>query len=188
MTSDAQSRRPSPGRGTVLAVVAAALVVVALVVLLDFRRAGEAPPADAGRQADVAERGREVMPFDLERSTHRFSKTGTGGRQTVTVDEPVDQRQVGLVREHLRAEAERFRRGDFADPARIHGAEMPGLAELRAGAARIRIDYRELPDGAQLDYLTAEPALLSALHAWFDAQVSDHGRHAEHGEPTTPVG
>jgi hypothetical protein len=172
----------------VAAVLAAVVTAIVLVVVLDFRRAGEAPPVDAGRQAEVAERGREVMPFDLDRSTHRFSKTGTGGRQTVTADEPVDQRQVGLIREHLRAESERFRRGDFADPARIHGSEMPGLAELRAGAARIRIDYRELPDGAQLDYLTAEPPLLRALHAWFDAQVTDHGRHAEHGGPTTPAG
>ncbi|MFY1687390.1 hypothetical protein [Plantactinospora sp. WMMB782] len=158
-------------------------VTAALLVVLDARR-DEAGPADTRRQAEVAERGREVMPFDLDRTTHRFTPTADGGHQTVTADEPVQQRQVDLVREHLRAEAERFRRGDFTDPARIHGAQMPGLAELRAGAGQIRIDYSELPAGARLDYRTAEPGLLRALHAWFDAQVGDHGSHAEHGQPS----
>jgi len=194
MTSDATPPRP-PNRRKRLPVLAtaalavAALTAVVLVAVLDLRPDGEtATPADSGRQADVAERGSEVMPFDLERSTHRFSKTATGGRQTVTADAPVDQRQVGLIREHLQAEVQRFRRGDFADPARIHGTAMPGLAELAAGAAHIQMNYHELPEGAQVDYLTTEPALLRALHAWFDAQVSDHGRHAEHGQPTPSVG
>ncbi|MFB4263080.1 hypothetical protein [Nonomuraea sp. GTA35] len=35
--------------------------------------------------------------------------------------------------------------------------------------------------GAQITYTTSDASLIKALHAWFDAQVSDHGRHAEHG-------
>ncbi|MEN3612207.1 hypothetical protein AAH979_21965 [Plantactinospora sp. ZYX-F-223] len=166
----------------------AALAVAAAVLFVVDRGRDEGAPADARRQAEVAERGREVMPFDLERTTHRFTPTADGGHQTVTADEPVERRQVALVRKHLRAEAERFRRGDFTDPARIHGTEMPGLAELRAGAGRIGIEYSELPAGARLDYRTTEPELLRALHAWFDAQVADHGPHAEHGLPSGPDG
>ncbi|MEO3926139.1 hypothetical protein ABGB07_20050 [Micromonosporaceae bacterium B7E4] len=190
MTStDPTSRRPRRRR-VVLGCAAglAALAVAAAVLVVVDRGRDEGAQADARRQAEVAERGREVMPFDLERTTHRFTPTADGGHQTVTSDEPVEQRQVDLVREHLRAEAERFRRGDFTDPARIHGAEMPGLAELRAGAGRIRIDYSELPAGARLDYRTTEPGLLRALHAWFDAQVTDHGPHAEHGQSSAPAG
>jgi hypothetical protein len=132
------------------------------------------------RQEEVAARGAEVMPFDLDRTTHRFDPRASGGVQTVVADEP-DAEQVELVRSHLRDEAERFARGDFDDPMAIHGMEMPGLAELRAGAAsgRVTIDYEDVPTGGRLTYHAGERTLVAALHAWFQAQVSDHGGHAE---------
>ena len=132
------------------------------------------------RQAEVAARGAEVMPFDLDRTVHVFAPLADGGRQTVTAKDPSDVREIALIRGHLQAEAEKFRRGDFGDPATIHGDAMPGLAELRAGASRIGVRYGELPDGAELRYTTQDPELVGALHAWFDAQVSDHGKHADH--------
>jgi hypothetical protein len=140
---------------------------------------GRAGSVGADRQREVAERGREVMPFDLDRTTHHFAKTPDGGVQTVVADDPADAAQVALVRGHLRQEAERFRAGDFDDPAAIHGDQMPGLAALRAGAGRITVRYAERPDGATLTYATAEPELVAALHQWFDAQVGDHGSHAQ---------
>jgi hypothetical protein len=121
------------------------------------------------------------MPFDLERTTHRFAKATDGGVQTVVADDPADAAQVALVRSHLRAEAARFVAGDFGDPARIHGDAMPGLAELRGATGRVRVGYRELPAGAALTFTTAEPVLVDALHRWFDAQLGDHGAHAEAG-------
>ncbi len=131
------------------------------------------------RRDEVAGRGREVMPFDLERTTHRFQQLPDGGRQTVVADDARDRRQVALIRVHLREEAARFRRGDFRDPSRIHGERMPGLAELREGAGRIAVRYEREPAGASLRYTTSEPRLVTALHTWFRAQVRDHGRHAE---------
>ncbi len=135
----------------------------------------------AERQAEVAAKGRTVMPFDLDRTTHRFSKTATGGVQTVTADDPSDVRQITLIRQHLAEEVTAFREGDFGDPAAIHGDHMPGLHELREGHTRVDIRYAQMPAGAEITYITGEPSLVKALHAWFDAQVSDHGRHAEHG-------
>lgn len=135
----------------------------------------------AERQEEVAERGAEVMPFDLEATTHRFEPTDSGVVQTVVADDPDDADQVRLVREHLGEEADRFRRGDFDDPAAIHGQDMPGLAELEAGAAAITIEYVEITEGARLTFSTAEPTLVDALHAWADAQLMDHGAHAENG-------
>lgn len=129
----------------------------------------------------MASRGASVMPFDLERTTHHFAKTADGGVQTVVADDPTDSGQVGLIREHLRTEAERFRRGDFADPTRIHGTAMPGLDPLKGSAGRIDITFAQTADGAQITYRTADAALVTALHAWFDAQVSDHGAHATGG-------
>jgi hypothetical protein len=118
------------------------------------------------------------MPFDLERTTHQFTKTDTGGVQTVVDDDPQDTTQITLIRQHLTAEVERFRRGDFTDPARIHGAEMPGLEALRAHGGQITIEYGTTADGARATYTTTDAGLRDALHHWFDAQVSDHGRHA----------
>lgn len=154
------------------------LVLVALTVLLTAC-AGDGHDTDGhgshdDRRAEVAERGRSVMPFDLDRTTHRFTRTATGGVQTVVADDPTDGTQIRLIQEHLRAEAGRFRRGDFSDPSRIHGRDMPGLTTLRHGAGRITITYAPTSDGARITYTTTDPALVTALHAWFDAQVSDH--------------
>ncbi|TDD56482.1 aspartate carbamoyltransferase [Nonomuraea terrae] len=135
----------------------------------------------AERQAEVAARSRQVMPFDLDRTTHRFAKGATGGLQTVSSDDPADARQITLIREHLTEESARFTQGDYGDPASIHGGEMPGLRDLEAGHDRIDVRYTETADGAQISYVTSDTALVKALHAWFDAQVSDHGQHAEHG-------
>lgn len=135
----------------------------------------------AARHAEVAARGAEVMPFDLDATTHRFTKTPDGGIQTVTADEPRDDLQVRLIREHLAEERENFARGDFDDPARIHGMDMPGVAELRAGYDNISVAYADVPAGAELRYTTDDQHLVDAIHAWFDRQLMDHGAHAEAG-------
>ncbi|MBQ1034866.1 MULTISPECIES: hypothetical protein [Micromonospora] len=166
--------RPRAHRALLLAVVAA----TALSGGCADDPAPSTPTASSSRQADVAERGASVMPFDLDRTTHRFTKTDTGGVQTVVADDRQDTTQITLVQRHLTAEVERFRRGDFGDPARIHGTEMPGLAALQAHDGRITIEYATTPDGAQATYTTDDAALRDALHHWFDAQVSDHGEHA----------
>ncbi len=130
------------------------------------------------RQAVVAERGAAVMPFDLDQTMHHFERLPDGGLQTVKADSASDAEQIALIQAHLREEAGRFSRGDFDDPATIHGDDMRGLAALRQGAGRITVSYDALPDGAQIRYTTTDPALVDALHDWFAAQVSDHGKHA----------
>jgi hypothetical protein len=135
----------------------------------------------ADRRTEVARRGAEVMPFDLDATTHRFDKTADGGVQTVTADDPADEDQVRLVREHLFDERDKFAVGDFDDPARIHGMDMPGVAELSSGYQRIAVAYAEVPAGAELLYATGDTILIDAVHAWFDRQVADHGTHAESG-------
>ncbi len=133
------------------------------------------------RQEQVAERGRRVMPFDLDATTHVFRADARGGVQEVLADDVADRRNVRLVRMHLQEEAAAFSRGDFGDPAAIHGDEMPGLSALRAGYRRISVRYAKLPAGARLTYRTEDPELVRALRAWFDAQLFDRGAHATHG-------
>ena len=88
---------------------------------------------------------------------------------------------IELVEGFADAGSDRFRRGDFTDPARIHGDEMPGLAALRAGAGSMTVDYADTAGGALITYTSPDAALVASLHAWIDAQVSDHGGHATHG-------
>ncbi|NNH72932.1 aspartate carbamoyltransferase [Nocardia uniformis] len=169
MITDSMSRRTR----TVVLTLLALLVGVGG---LWWASARETAPVDmADRRAEVAERGAAVMPFDLTKTTHSFVPIPEGGRQTVTANDPADAEQIRLIREHLTAEATKFTTGDFTDPATIHGDQMPGLAELRAGASRFTVRYEQLPNGAILHYNSTEPALVDALHRWFEAQSTDHG-------------
>jgi hypothetical protein len=118
------------------------------------------------------------MPFDLEATTHVFEKLEDGGLQTVVADTD-DPEQVALIRAHLSDEAARFARGDFHDPASIHGHDMPGLHQLVMGHERLSVAYGEVDRGAEIRYSSEDPALVEALHQWFDAQLSDHGPHAQ---------
>ncbi len=176
------------------ALLLAAGVALATVAVLGALWATGAPASQETRQEEIAEKGARVMPFDLEETTHVFEKWETGGVQKVVADDPNDADQVALIRGHLEEEAAAFRRGDLSDPSEIHGEEMPGLEELEAGAEEMDIRYSDLPDGAKVEYKTSNPALVAALHDWFDAQVSDHGEHAEDadsgadGRPSDQVG
>ncbi|MFZ2452681.1 MAG: aspartate carbamoyltransferase [Methylovulum miyakonense] len=135
-------------------------------------------PADPARLDEVVARGVHVMPFDLDKTQHIFTKTGTGGIQQVVAKDATDSAQITLIREHLSALAARFGEGDFSGPMRIHGDTMPGVQELRAGFKSIQFTYRELADGAEIAYVSTDPKLIGAIHQYFDAQLSDHARHA----------
>jgi hypothetical protein len=122
----------------------------------------------------MADRAAAVMPFDLNATTHTFTKTDTGGVQEVEANDPADQANITLIRAHLQHEADQFAKGVYADPATIHGTNMPGLRELRAGADLVQIRYEQIPVGARITYSSTDRVLVAALHAWFDAQTSDH--------------
>jgi hypothetical protein len=153
-----------------LAAAAVAAVVVTGAALFDD---------ESSRQRTIAERGARVMPFDLEATTHLFDPTETGGLQTVVSDDPTDDEQIALIRLHLREEQERFRVGNFGDPATIHGQDMPGLAVLQANFDALETTYRDRPDGAEIIFRSSDRAVVAALHDWFNAQLSDHGGHAQ---------
>jgi hypothetical protein len=147
-----------------------------------------AEEASKARLDEVARRGAEVMPFSLEQTTHIFTKTEKGGLQQVIVKETSNTEQVKLVQAHLSKISHEFAQGDFSDPARIHGEDMPGLAELRrAKPGEIKVKYKELHNGGEIDYSTDYPALIEAIHQWFDAQLSDHARHAIPGHTSHPT-
>jgi hypothetical protein len=168
--------RPETRRFALVALGSACVAVLAtLGMLYATGRLGSSLPT---RQAMVHAQGSQVMPFDLTTTTHVFEMMTRGGVQRVVVNDPNDTAQVALIQQHLKHEAMQFSAGNFSDPAIVHGTTMPGLQELAAGAAHITVTYTALPDGAQIAYTTEDIQLVTALHQWFGAQLSDHGHDA----------
>jgi len=140
-------------------------IVPFLIALSATIPAHAADKADEKRLDEVAQRGAHVMPFDLEKTTHVFSKTAKGGVQQVIAKDRSDAEQISLIRTHLSEISREFRQGDFSKPAKIHGETMPGLAELKtAKAGQIKIEYKELPDGTEISYSTEVPKFIKAIH------------------------
>ena len=133
--------------------------------------------APESRQEAIARSGASVMPFDLTRTKHFFDDTAHGGIETITANDARDRKQIGLIREHLALEARRFSNGDFSDPAKIHGEDMPGLSTLAAAKGKLRVTYKKLPAGASLTYASRDKNVVAAVHDWFAAQRSDHNAH-----------
>ena len=130
-------------------------------------------------QEHVHEHAGDVMPFDMAKTVHVFHMTDDGGVQRVVLrPESKDAEQVHLIQHHLMMEAMRFQKGDYSDPARLHGPAMPGLRELQARASRIKVSYQELPDGAEIRFRAHDIGTITAIHRWFGAQLSEHGADA----------
>ena len=134
-------------------------------------------PEDS-RQTAVHDMGVQVMPFDLGQTTHIFEMTQSGGIQQVVARDPGDEAQIALIQQHIQHEVLRFKEGDFSDPSTLHGGDMPGVPELTGGAGQISIEYTALADGAQITFTTEDAQLITAIHRWFGAQLSDHGADA----------
>ena len=148
--------------------------MVASFILL-FAHSGT--PAET-KQERVHHMSHHVMPFDMSKTIHVFKMTQSGGVQKVLARDPSEHDQILLIRQHLSHEAEKFGRGDYSDPTTLHGADMPGLAELRANPSQVKVSYSELPAGAQLTFETKNLSMLTAIHRWFGAQLSEHGADA----------
>jgi hypothetical protein len=130
------------------------------------------------KQEHIHHMGHDVMPFDLAKTTHIFRMTDSGGVERVIVKDASEKDQVVLIQQHLQHEAEAFQRGDYSDPASLHGDHMPGLKELQTDAGQISVRYSALPNGAEITFETADLHLLTAIHKWFGAQLSEHGADA----------
>ena len=130
-------------------------------------------------QEHVHGHGHEVMPFDLSKTVHVFRMTEDGGSQKVLVrGDSADADQVHMIQHHLMMEAAEFQKGNFADPAHLHGAAMPGLRDMEAAGPRMQITYRALPNGAEIRFHAKDIKQITAVHRWFGAQLSEHGADA----------
>ena len=159
-----------------------ALMATVLATILVTLPAYAVEKASEQRLDEVVARGVHVMPFSLEQTTHIFSKTANGGIQQVVVKDANNLEQIKLIRQHLSKIATEFRKYDFSNPAKIHGDDMPGLKQLKmAKPEQINVVYKELANGAEINYSSNVPELITAIHQFFEAQLSDHARHAIEG-------
>jgi hypothetical protein len=158
---------PSPASAALIPSIAAMLLL-----------SGAAAPAQTP-QEHVHHMSHEVMPFDMAKTLHVFKMTEEGGIERVIARDAGDAGQIGLIQHHLMHEADRFQQGDYSDPKKLHGADMPGLRELEAGASQVKVTYSSRADGAEIVFSTSDPHLLTAIHRWFGAQLSEHGADAK---------
>lgn len=148
-------------------------VVAFLLLLCSFTVCAET------QQEHVHHMSHNVMPFDMGSTLHIFKMTERGGVQRVIAKDVAATDQIAMIQQHLKYEAERFQRGDYSDSAMLHGEDMPGLKELEAGSSDIKISYTALAIGAEIGFETSDLSLLTAIHRWFGAQLSEHGSDAK---------
>lgn len=157
---------------------AGTLRIAILCTLIGLSVAGCASSPSDGHQEMIHDMGSQVMPFDLSKTKHIFEMNESGGIQKVVVRNQKEIDQLPAIRQHLMHEAARFSEGDFSDPTSLHGTGMPGVKELEAGASGLEIEYSEILDGGQITFKAGELSLITAIHQWFGAQLSDHGADA----------
>jgi hypothetical protein len=135
--------------------------------------------AQTTQQEHVHQMSHGVMPFDMSKTVHVFKMTEQGGVERVVTREAAASDQIPLIQQHLQHEAQQFQKRNYSDPARLHGADMPGLKDLEEGASQIRVAYTALPNGAEITFETTDLHLLTAVHRWFGAQLPEHGADAK---------
>jgi len=140
---------------------------------------------------ETLQRTQQLVPFAVDQTLQTFSKTVHGGVQHVVIKPAGDTRQIKLIQDYLLKLADEFKNGDFSETERIHGADMPGLMQLKtAKTDDIKYEYKALENGAQIHYSTEYPQFVQALHEWFDAQAGEHGNdvipgHKQHHSAPT---
>lgn len=83
---------------------------------------------------------------------------------------------IEAIRKYLESEATRFGSGDYSGIVKIEGKAVPAAQYMKAVTpGQMSIIYRNVGSGAAIDYLGRDKATVDAIHAWFDALLSDDG-------------
>ena len=99
--------------------------IVGLLTLIALAGCGSDAQSLDERQQEVAVAGAEVMPFDLDATTHIFTDTATGGIQDVVADVVYLRLPAGPWLELLK-----YRRPDGLTPERPGRANTKGIRHL----------------------------------------------------------
>ena len=152
----------------------AALAVAISTPLLAQQAAGTAHHLDA--------RGKQVMGFDQQKTTHHFRLYEDGGAIEVGVKDKADSENLTAIRGHLPHISKLFADGEFEAPMHVHNAgDIPGVADLARLKAKLTYTFVETPTGGRVDIVTTDKEALDALHKFLRFQITDH----QTGDPMT---
>ena len=147
---------------------AAAMAVLAAVTV-----SADAPQSRHAQHLDA--RGKQVMGFDQQKTTHHFLLYEDGGAIEVTVKDRADKTNLDAIAAHLPHLVELFGRGDFGAPMIVHDRkDVPGTKELARLKDKLKYAYVKMPDGGRVEIVTADKDALAALHAFLKFQIEDH--------------
>lgn len=156
-----------------------AIVALALAISTALLAQQTAPTAQ-----HLDARGKHVMGFDQQSTTHHFRLYEDGGAIEVSVKDAADSGNLTAIRAHLPHIATLFADGQFDAPMLVHDTtNVPGVADLARLKSRLHYDFVETPTGGRVDIVTRDKDALAALHAFLRFQITDH----QTGDPVTPV-
>ena len=125
--------------------------------------------------AHLDERGKHVMGFDQQKTTHHFLLFEDGGAIDVAVKDPKDAENLKAIRSHLPHISHLFADGQFDAPMLVHDRkDVPGTADLARLKDRIKYSYVETATGGRVDIVTTDKTALAAVHAFLAYQIKDH--------------
>lgn len=138
--------------------------------------------APDSHHAQLLARGARAMGFDQQRTSHHFQLTDSGGSIEVHVNDPNDRESKQQIASHLQLIAQQFASGDFSIPLATHGEEPAGVSDLKRLRQKVRYRFEKTAIGGRVAIATADPAALTAVHAFLRYQIQDH----QTGDPTSP--
>ena len=128
-----------------------------------------------GHAQHLDARGKHVMGFDQQKTTHHFLLYEDGGAIEVTVKDRADTTNLDAIRQHLPHIAQLFSNGDFSSPMLVHDRkDVPGTKDLARLKAKLKYEYAQIATGGRVEIVTADKDALSALHAFLKFQIEDH--------------
>lgn len=126
-------------------------------------------------QADVNNRGDQVMGFDHNKTTHHFRLFSDGGVIEVEENDPEDATSRDQIRQHLSHIARMFAEGDFTSPMLIHSQTPPGVPVMKQLKSTIKYRFENTERGGRIRITTSNEGARSAVHDFLTFQIQDHG-------------
>ena len=144
-------------------------------VALSVSAGAQQPPPPAGAAHHLDAKGKQVMGFDQQKTTHHFLLYEDGGAIDVSVKDAANTADRDAIRSHLPHIAHLFGQGDFDAPMLVHDRkDVPGTKELAKLKDRVTYTYVETSAGGRVDIVTTDPQALAAVHAFLKFQIEDH--------------
>lgn len=123
---------------------------------------------------DMISRGNKGMGFEAAKTTHHFFTNPSGGTIEITANDPTDTASREGIQHHLQHIAHRFKEGDFAIPAFVHGQVPPGVPAMKRLKADISYKYMASERGGRVEISTKNPEALTAIHDYLRFQIEEH--------------